>query len=64
MFSKELLAQEQFEKNRVICKIATTDGLFTLGFTGGKYCVYPKTVLNKNHLDESKPIIKVIPLIE
>lgn len=47
MFSKELLAQEQFEKNRVICKIATTDWSFTLGFTGGKYCVYPKNCIKQ-----------------
>lgn len=63
-FSKELFAQEQFVKNRVVCKLATSDGSFTIGFTGGKNCIYPKTVLNKNRLDEKKPIIRVIPSIK
>ena len=63
-FDKELLAQEQFVKNRIVCKLATSDGSFTIGFTGGKHRVYPKTVLNKNRLDETKPIIKIIPLIK
>ena len=61
MFDKELLAQEQFIKNRVICKLATSDGSFTIGFTGGAYCVYPKTVLNKNRLSKEQPIIRVRP---
>lgn len=64
IFSKELFAQEQFVKNRVVCKLATSDGSFTIGFTGGKNCIYPKTVLNKNRLDEKKPIIRVIPSIK
>lgn len=64
MFNKELFAQEHFEKNRVICKIATSDGSYTIGFIGGAHCVYPKTVLNKNQLNESKPIIKVIPIVK
>ena len=64
MFNKELFAQEHFEKNRVICKIATSDSSYTIGFIGGVHCVYPKTVLNKNRLNESKPIIKVIPIVK
>lgn len=63
MFDKELFVQEQFVKNRVICKVATSDGSFTIGFSGGAYYVYPKTVLNKNRLDESKPIIVATPLV-
>lgn len=63
LFDKELFAQEQFVKNRVICKIATSDGSCTIGFSGGIRCVYPKTVLNKNRLDENKPIIKVTPIV-
>ena len=62
-FDKELLAQEQFVKNRIVCKLATSDGSFTIGFTGGKHRVYPKTVLNKNRLDETKPIIRITPII-
>lgn len=61
MFDKELLAQEQFAKNRVVCKLATSDGSFTIGFTGGAYCVYPKTVLYKNRLNKEQPIIRVRP---
>ena len=63
-FEKELLVQEHFVKNRVICKIATSDGLFTIGFIGGKRFVYPKTVLNKYHLDSTMPIIRLIPIIK
>ena len=47
-----------------LCKLAISDGSFTIGFTGGKNCTYPKTVLNKNRLDEKKPIIRVIPSIK
>ncbi len=64
MFNKELLVQEQFVKNRVICKIATSDGSFTIGFSGGSKFVYPMTVLNKNRLDEKKPIFKIKPVIK
>ena len=61
MLRKELLVQEQFVKNRIICKIAASNGSFTVGFTGGKRCVYPKTVLNKNRLDKTKPILTIMP---
>jgi hypothetical protein len=64
MFDKELLVQEQFVKNKVICKIATSDNECTIGFAGGNYCVYPKTILNKNRLDKTKPIIKIKPIIK
>lgn len=53
MFNKELFAQEHFEKNRVICNIATRNNSYTIGFIGGAHCLYPKTVLNKNRLNES-----------
>ena len=45
------------------CKIATSDNKRTLGFTDGRYYLYPKTLLAKNHLDLNKPIIKVKPII-
>ena len=64
MFDKELLAQEQFVRNKVVCKVATADNECTIGFADGHYCVYPKTILNKNRLDETKLIIKIKPIIK
>ena len=61
-FNQELQVQEQFIKNKVVCKIATTDNKCTIGFDGG-FRLRPKTILKNNHLDTSKPIIKVVPLI-
>ena len=63
LFNKELLVQENFVRNNVICKIATSDGRFTIGFTGGERSVYPKTILNKNRLDETKTILIISPVI-
>ena len=54
----------RFCKNCVICKIATSDGKYTLGFTGSKGKLYPNTLLNNNHLDEAKVISKNTPIIE
>ena len=63
IFNGELLVQEDFIKNMINCKIATSDNKRTLGFADGRYCLYPKTLLDKNHLDLNKPIIKVKPII-
>lgn len=63
-FDDEILVQEQFIKNRIICKIATSDNSKTIGFVDGHYCVWPSTLLDKNHLDENKTIVKVVPLIK
>ena len=50
-FDKELVFQESFEKNRVKCKIATSDGKCTLGFICiGKNVHIPLTLLNKNQI--------------
>ena len=64
MFNKEVLVQEIFVKNRVVCKLATADDRCTIGFADGHYCLWPKTLLNKNHLDESKPIFLVKPIVK
>ena len=64
MFKQELLVQEQFVKNKVSCKIAASDKSFTIGFAGGEYCIYPKTILNKNKLDETKPILTIVPIVD
>lgn len=63
-FDGELMVQEQFVKNRIVCKIATADESFTIGFADGHYCVYPKTILSKNHLDPEKPIVRLKPSIK
>ena len=63
-FYQELNVQEDFERNTVICSIATSDGIKTIGFAkANKVCV-PKTILNKNKLDPLKCIYKVTPIIK
>ena len=64
IFEQKLLFQEKFEKGKVSCTIATTNGECTIGFIDAKYCVRPKTILDKNHLDKSKNIVEIIPLLE
>lgn len=64
IFTQKLLFQEKFVKGKISCTIATTNGECTIGFIDAKYCVRPKTVLDKNHLDKNKNIIEVVPLIE
>lgn len=52
-FEKELIFQEMFEKNRVKCKIASSDGMCTLGFTCINKSIHvPLTLLNKNQINE------------
>lgn len=56
-FDKHLLFQESFEKNRVKCKIATSDGKCTLGFVCTKNDIHvPLTLLNRNQLNEEKTV--------
>lgn len=64
LFKCKVFVQEDFVKNCVICKIETSDGKYTLGFTGSKGKLYPNTLLNNNHLDEAKVILKITPIIE
>ena len=63
IFNNEILVQENFVKNTISCTIATSDNKRTLGFIDGHYCLYPKTLLDKNHLDINKKIIRVKPII-
>ena len=50
-FDRELIFQESFEKKRVKCEIATSDGECTLGFIKIKNDVHvPLTLLNKNQI--------------
>ena len=62
MFNEEIFVQENFIKNRVTCGIATSDNKKTLGFIETKHYFLPKTLLDKNHLDPGKPIIKIKPI--
>ena len=60
-FEKELVFQEMFEKNRVKCKLATSDGKCTLGFISINKIVHvPLTLLNKNQIDESVKITNFV----
>ena len=63
-FNGEIEVQEDFEKGTIRCLLGASDNLCTIGFVDAKYCVRPKTILDKNHLDKNKPIIKVIPIIK
>ena len=62
-FGKEIFVQENFSKNRVMCKVATSDNAFTIGFDGKPYCLYPKTIMTKNRLDCCSEIFLVRPII-
>ena len=63
-FKTEIMVQESFIKNQIVCRIATCDGKCTIGFVDAKYYLRPKTILANNHLDADKPIIKVVPIIK
>ena len=60
-FNSELYVQEDFNKNKVNCNIATSDNCFTIGFVLVGKILLPKTILNKNKLDKSKPILTIKP---
>ena len=62
-FKTEIMVQETFIKNQIVCRIATCDGKCTIGFVDAKYYLRPKTILANNHLDVDKPILKVVPII-
>lgn len=56
-FDKELIFQEMFEKNRVQCKIASSDGKYTIGFISINKIVHvPLTLLNRNQIVEEHGI--------
>ncbi len=50
-----------FIKNKIECKIATSDGRCTIGFVDARQYLRPKTILANNHLDHTKPIYLVKP---
>jgi hypothetical protein len=51
LFDYDILFEEDFIKNRVVCKLATSDGKITLGFDGGKRLT-PKSLMKGNLLGE------------
>ena len=56
-FDEDLIFQEMFEKNRVKCKIASSDYKYTLGFISINNIVHvPLTLLNRNQIDEGNGI--------
>ena len=52
-FDSSLEIQENYSRGKVTCLIATSDGAFTLGFTGGSGPLNPMTLLNRNTIDHS-----------
>ena len=62
-FNKEIEVQEDFEKGSIKCLLGASDNVCTIGFVDAKYCLRPKTILDRNHLDKNKPIIRVNPII-
>ena len=63
-FYQTLDVQENFERNSVLCTIATSDGIKTIGFAKVNKINVPKTILNKNKLDLNKPIYTIKPTIK
>lgn len=56
-FDRKLIFQESFEKNRIKCKIATSDGKCTLGFIKIRNDVHvPLTLLNRNQIKPENAI--------
>ena len=56
-FDEDLIFQEMFEKNRVKCKIASSDGKYTLGFISINKTVHvPLTLLNRKQITEENGI--------
>lgn len=62
-FDADIYVQEDFKKGLVRCFVATSNGQCTLGFVDAKYYVRPNTILASNHLDPSKPIVRVKPFL-
>ena len=58
-FDNDLLVQEDFEKGLVHCFVATSNGECTIGFVDARYYVRPNTILANNHLDPTRPILKI-----
>ena len=56
-FDDCLCVQEKLEHGKVRCLIASSNGRYTIGFTGG-IRLNPMTLLNKNQIDPSKAITK------
>lgn len=61
LFSSNVFVQECFVKNKISCKIATSDGKCTLGFVDARQYLRPQTLLDKNRLANEKPIYLVEP---
>ena len=49
LFQDDILIEEDFRKNKIVCAIATTDTQITLGFSDGTVS-RPKTLLKGNEL--------------
>ena len=55
-FERATKVEEDFSSGSVRCKIATSEGTYTLGFTGTSFLV-PNTLLNKDKIREKKQIV-------
>lgn len=55
-FDKCICVQEKFKKGKVSCLIASSNGKYTIGFTGGQN-LNPMTLLNKNQIDQNSKIV-------
>ena len=56
-FDDCLCVQEKLEHGKVHCLIASSNGKYKIGFTGG-IRLNPMTLLNKNQIDPSKAVAK------
>ena len=55
-FEECVCVQEKFERGKVFCLVASSNGKFTLGFTGG-INLSPMTLLNKNQIKAEMAIV-------
>lgn len=63
-FNGEIGVQEDFKKGSIKCLLGASNNICTIGFVDAKYCLRPKTILDKNHLDKNIPTIRVVPIFK
>ena len=62
-FERVTKVEEDFSSGSVSCKFVTSEGTYTLGFTGTSFFV-PNTLLNKDKIRETKQIVDFEMIIQ
>jgi hypothetical protein len=55
LYKGDVMAEESFKKNKIICSFATTDGICTLGFSESEKA-RPKSLIMGNELKNPNPV--------